>query len=116
MKFSPGRLIPFTELIERVRFLAQKYPERKTKRMYWDYEMGCPECLVGTALFHFNVGVPLEWNTRSAFVLPWVKLGFQVPTEGQMRWLDLVQTAQDEWDTWGQAVEKADNVLLRVMS
>ena len=102
-------MIEFNELLLAVRELAAQYPDRQTEPYYWDWTLDRPGCLVGTALYQLDVGVPLHRNTVSVTALPWVEMGFREPLGPQLKWLSLVQANTDAGVYWGLAVASADS-------
>lgn len=94
------------KLVEKVRALAAAHPYGVAEDKYvW---AGQPECIIGHALVSEGWSVDaLEGETRSVWALcrSGTIPGVSVADE---RWLQRVQTAQDEGHTWAVAVELAD--------
>ena len=94
-------------LIEKVRELARKHPDRVAACEY--AVAGVPECIIGHALAAEGwSGATLEKEgNRSALGL-WTGGLLPGVSEAGAHWLQRVQAAQDAGLTWADAVELAD--------
>lgn len=112
-------------LVDAIHALAERYPDRKVQCCYVSNAVPIdsprltpnvdrplmPECIVGTALY--GLGVPLELlarhNGASFRSLPG-ELAFnyeRLPDTPTIGFIAMVQRAQDDGMTWGNAVYKA---------
>ncbi|PVB19776.1 hypothetical protein [Mycobacteroides abscessus] len=125
-------LIPFSRVIERVRKLANDYPDRVVECQYFD-NGGAPECIFGTVLHelgcYLNVttedDVEVAWEVRGPTGVPvvndgesisdahWIAAGVAEPTKDQAGWAVNVQDTQDNNLAWGFAVGSVDEDFKR---
>lgn len=109
--FSTRMPVPLVLLLRQVLKLAELYPDRVTAKGYWDWQGDCPGDIIGTALYHFDVGVPPNRNTRDAATLPWEDMGFCLIFGPHLAWLQFIQDGMDEGKTWGEAVAEAQGLF-----
>jgi hypothetical protein len=117
-------VIPFDSLLQAVRYAANRYPDRVTDTQashsdgnpsYWDYFLDQPGCIVGMALhYSFDIRIKLEHNSIGVRHLNWLHLGFIPPIEWEIRWLELVQNAQDAGMPWRAAITAADRATAAI--
>lgn len=124
-------LIPFSRVIERVRKLANDYPERVAECEYFN-NMGEPQCIWGHVFA--DLGCAIEWQkgSRTCWVVApngemvtdagssiqyfrpnWGQLGIEGPNSVQLEWSCRVQGNQDREIAWGFAVGSVDEYFKR---
>jgi hypothetical protein len=105
------RTLPFTFLLMTVRDLSKQCPDRSTESDFWDWLLGQPGDIIGTAFYRFDLAVPFALNKSDVTSFDWAKLGFTLPIGPQVRWLAAVQQATGAGATWSEAVARADQVF-----
>ncbi|WP_131822403.1 hypothetical protein [Mycobacteroides chelonae] len=122
-------LIPFARVIERVRKLANDYPERVAECEYFN-NAGEPQCIWGHVFA--DLGCTIKFDEEGdlvvapggarvigasddldGYVPAWEALGIEPPTPDQRQWSAEVQSEQDSPSPWGFAVGIVDEYFRR---
>lgn len=125
-------MVPFSRVIERVRKLANDYPDRVAECEYFNNK-GEPQCIWGHVFAH--LGCAIEWqedgltcwvvapngervtdagSSIEDFRPDWGQLGIEGPNSSQLRWACGVQNNQDSGMAWGFAVGSMDEEFKRL--
>ena len=111
-------MIPFSEVISRIRKLADEHPDRVVGCDYFN-EDGTPCCIVGNVISELGAvpgpsrgevvsptGERVVGEGKSASSINWNVVGVENPTSKQIDWVISVQETQDERNTWSVAVDR----------
>lgn len=126
-----GDLIPFSRVIERVRKLANDYPDRVAECEYFNNK-GEPQCIWGHVFADLGCAIEFDeshetwWVTnasgqrvtqRGASLaedwIDWEVLGIECPNDDERAWSETVQQEQDTPFAWGFAVGVVDESFKR---
>ncbi|KPG13708.1 hypothetical protein [Mycobacteroides immunogenum] len=124
-------LIPFSRVIERVRKLANDYPERKAECEYFNMS-GTPQCIWGHVFAELGCSTKYDESREVWWVVnasgdrvteagsslnedhpDWGALGVEHPNADQQAWSEMVQQEQDTPLAWGFAVGSVDEDFKR---
>lgn len=121
---------PFSQIQDQLRVLAERNPEKRAGCQYFKDDQ--PSCIVGHVLADLGVsetktekrtygyatytdhtlmtseGGVLMQSREPARCIDWRMLGVRMPTEKQKTWVQALQDHQDSGNSWGEALEKAD--------
>ena len=106
--------------VQKIRQLAQQFPDREAVCRYVNQFNNGPECIVGAAAY--ELGLPL-YRLRICEGLPArtvirelqeVASDIPDPTPAETRWIETVQRIQDSGFPWREAVTDADTDIGRV--
>lgn len=119
-------LIPFSRVIERVRKLANDYPERVAECEYfnnngeplciWGHvfaDLGCSLKIVGGYLKEVQSRLGEKVVAMDISIADWVAAGVEQPTRHEEEWARRTQENQDKPMAWGFAVGSVDEDFKR---
>lgn len=112
-------MIPFSEVISRIRKLADEHPDRVVGCDYFN-EDGTPCCIVGNVISELGgvrygssavnaAGEKIVYEGTRSDLVHWKLLGVESPSNTERDWVYSVQKEQDNESTWRQAVDAVDS-------